>query len=48
MAMYGTPGPVYIDLPADILHGVADANDIYYQPLVEHLPPTILRNTEIE
>lgn len=36
--MYGTPGPVYIDLPADILFGTCEDSEISYYPPVEMLP----------
>jgi thiamine pyrophosphate-dependent acetolactate synthase large subunit-like protein len=34
ISMYGTPGPVYIDLPADILFGKCEDDDISYYPAV--------------
>jgi len=36
--MYGTPGPVYVDLPADILFGKIDAKEIEYLSPVQLLP----------
>lgn len=32
MSMYGTPGPVYIDLPGDLLLAKALENDVKYLP----------------
>jgi 2-hydroxyacyl-CoA lyase 1 len=42
MSMYGTPGPVYIDLPGDLLLAKADPKSINYLPSVEEIPPLIL------
>jgi 2-hydroxyacyl-CoA lyase 1 len=42
MSMYGTPGPVYIDLPGDLLLSKADASTINYLPLVEEIPALIV------
>jgi len=36
--MYGTPGPVYIDMPADIIYGKINENEINYFPIVDPLP----------
>jgi thiamine pyrophosphate-dependent acetolactate synthase large subunit-like protein len=36
--MYGTPGPVYVDLPADILYGKFPESQISYYPAIEPLP----------
>jgi thiamine pyrophosphate-dependent acetolactate synthase large subunit-like protein len=36
--MYGTPGPVYIDLPADIIYGKIEEKLINYYPIVDPLP----------
>lgn len=36
--MYGTPGPVYIDLPADIIYGKVLESEINYFPIVDPLP----------
>ena len=48
MSMYGTPGPCYIDMPADIIFGQTDPNDIEYLPVVRPLPPLICRDMEID
>lgn len=47
LSLYGTPGPVYIDLPADILFGKINADEINYLPLVEPLPSLSLSNSQI-
>lgn len=39
LSMYGTPGPVYIDMPADIIYGKIDEKLINYLPIVDPLPP---------
>lgn len=36
--MYGTPGPVYIDMPADIIYGKINESEINYFPIVDPLP----------
>jgi thiamine pyrophosphate-dependent acetolactate synthase large subunit-like protein len=38
MSMYGTPGPVYIDLPADLIFGKINYSEISYYPPVESIP----------
>lgn len=38
LSIYGTPGPVYIDLPADILFGKINESEINYYPTVQLLP----------
>jgi 2-hydroxyacyl-CoA lyase 1 len=42
MSIYGTPGAVYVDLPADILLGKINESAITYLPAVEPLPKLIL------
>ena len=42
MSMYGTPGPVYIDLPQDLLYGTIDESEIVWLPMVMPLPPLVL------
>lgn len=39
MSMYGTPGPVYIDMPADIIYAKIEEKYINYLPVVKPLPP---------
>lgn len=36
--MYGTPGAVYIDLPADLIYAKIDEREINYLPVVRPLP----------
>lgn len=36
--MYGVPGPVYIDMPADIIYGKVDPAEISFFPVVDPLP----------
>lgn len=38
MSMYGTPGAVYIDLPADLIYAKIDEKEINYLPVVRPLP----------
>mmetsp|Transcript_5110 Transcript_5110/g.3770 ORF Transcript_5110/g.3770 Transcript_5110/m.3770 type:complete len:189 (+) Transcript_5110:336-902(+) len=45
MSMYGTPGPVYIEMTADVLNGKTD-EEIEYPPLVES-PSAFLKSTAI-
>lgn len=33
--MYGTPGPVYVDLPGDLLLAKANLEEINFLPTVE-------------
>ena len=47
LSMYGTPGPVYIDLPADILFGKVPESEIIYYPAVEPLPSLILSESQV-
>lgn len=42
LSMYGTPGAVYVDLPADILLGKTKESEIIYYPAVQPLPPTLV------
>lgn len=46
--MYGTPGPVYLDFPSDIIYGKIDESEISYMPLVEPIPPLILSPSVLE
>ena len=39
MSMYGTPGPVYIDLPHNLLYAKVPEESVRYLPKVEMLPP---------
>ena len=39
MSMYGTPGPVYIDLPHNLLYAKVPEDSVSYLPKVELLPP---------
>jgi 2-hydroxyacyl-CoA lyase 1 len=48
MSMYGAPGPVYIDLPQDLLQGKAPASSISYLPKVELLPALVLPRQTVE
>jgi thiamine pyrophosphate-dependent acetolactate synthase large subunit-like protein len=47
MSMYGTPGPVYIDLSQDIIMGDCKPDEIFYRALVEPLPKMILPNNMV-
>ena len=47
MAMYGTPGPCYIDLPADILFAKVNEKSITYLPKVEPIPTLVLRDSQV-
>ena len=38
MSMYGTPGPVYIDLPHNLLYAKVPEESVRYLPKVEMLP----------
>jgi 2-hydroxyacyl-CoA lyase 1 len=38
MSIYGTPGPVYVDLPADLLFGKIQESEIEYYGPVDPLP----------
>ena len=40
--MYGTPGPVYIDLPLNLLYGQAPEDSVRYLPKVEALPTSLV------
>ena len=42
ISMYGTPGPVYIDLPLNLLYGQAPEDSVRYLPKVEALPPSLV------
>ena len=46
LSMYGTPGPVYIELPADVSQGRIDSSLINYYPAVEPLPTLQLSPTQ--
>jgi len=48
VATYGTPGPVYIDLPADILMGRIEEGELSYLPPVEPLIPLQLQDSQVE
>ena len=45
--MYGTPGPVYIDLPADVLYGKVKESEITYFEAIEPLPNLILSDDSV-
>jgi 2-hydroxyacyl-CoA lyase 1 len=38
LSMYGTPGPVYLEFPSEVIHGKIDSSEVSYLPLVEMLP----------
>ena len=38
LAMYGTPGPCYIDMPINLIYAKAPADSVRYLPRVEPLP----------
>jgi thiamine pyrophosphate-dependent acetolactate synthase large subunit-like protein len=38
MSIYGTPGPVYVEITQDVLYGKVDEASIDYLPKVEPLP----------
>ena len=40
--MYGTPGPVYVDLPGDLLLSKAEESEINYLPIVEPYPALVM------
>lgn len=42
ISMYGTPGPVYVDLPGDLLLAKEDESKINYLPWVEDIPKLVL------
>lgn len=42
MAMYGTPGPTYVDLPHDLLYAKIPQSQVTYCAKVEPLPPMLL------
>jgi thiamine pyrophosphate-dependent acetolactate synthase large subunit-like protein len=46
--MYGTPGPVYIDMPADVIFSKINESEISYFPLVEPLPKLQLSSSQVE
>lgn len=48
MATYGVPGPVYLDLPADVIYGKIDASEVEYLEPVPRLPPMLARQSEID
>lgn len=48
MATYGVPGPVYLDLPADVIYGKIDPDEVQYLEPIPRLPPTIARQQEID
>jgi len=43
MAMYGTPGPVYLDFPADVIFGKIEADELEYLEPIPRLPLTLAR-----
>ena len=48
MSMYGTPGPVYVDLPMDVLYDKVEESSVNFPAKVEPLPPLVLNHTEVE
>jgi 2-hydroxyacyl-CoA lyase 1 len=48
MSIYGTPGPVYVDLPADILLGKFPESQISYYPAIEPIPALVLPQSTID
>ena len=42
LSMYGTPGPVYLDLPHNLLYAKVPADGVNYLPKVEMLPAMVL------
>jgi 2-hydroxyacyl-CoA lyase 1 len=48
MSMYGTPGPVYLDFPADIIYGKCDESEIQYFDPIPRLPLLLNPQSEIE
>jgi 2-hydroxyacyl-CoA lyase 1 len=42
MALYGTPGPTYVELTNDILYAKVPESQITYRPKVEPLQPLVL------
>ena len=47
MSIYGTPGPVYIDLPQDLLQSKAPEDSIHNLPRVEALPCLVLPDVTV-
>jgi 2-hydroxyacyl-CoA lyase 1 len=48
MAVYGTPGPVYIELTSDVLYGKIDEAKVTYLPKVSPLPSLILPDITVK
>lgn len=48
LTMYGTPGPVYLDLPADILAAKVPEDSVVYLPAIEHVPKMIMPASLLE
>jgi len=48
MSIYGAPGPVYIDLPQDLLQGKVPVSSVSYLPKVEPLPALVLPSKTVE
>lgn len=44
MSMFGTPGPVYIEFPADVIYGTIDEREITFLPPVEIYSTSISKN----
>ena len=40
--MYGTPGPVYVDLPGDLLLAKAEISEINWLPIVDPYPALVM------
>lgn len=45
---YGTPGPVYIEMAADVIYGKVDEDKIVYLPPVPELPKLVLSADAVE
>jgi len=45
--MYGTPGPVYIDLTSDVLYGKVKESEITFLEDIEPIPKLILSDDSV-
>jgi len=45
MSIFGTPGPVYIEMTSDVIHAKVDASTVHYYPKVELPMPLMLQDS---
>jgi thiamine pyrophosphate-dependent acetolactate synthase large subunit-like protein len=45
MSMFGTPGPVYIEMTSDVIHGKVEESSVNYFPTVELPVPLMLQDS---